>query len=186
MTKIEFLGLGTTRMCGKDTFCKLLQEINPNIKRVALADSLKSILEPLSWRVFNKPISNLTPEEKERFRPTMIEFGRMARNKDINFWCREMLEQIEIYGSLIEYKDAVYCCCDIRYINEYHYFKNIYGNSMLFVNIEREGAPEPTSEEKIHGPEVAKMADVTLKWHSDKTLVSLRPIVADFYNTYLA
>lgn len=186
MNKIKFIGLGTTKMCGKDTLCKLLQEINPNIKRVALADSLKSILEPLSWRVFNKSIPNLTPDEKEQIRPVMIEFGRMARNKNIDFWCREMLEQIEIYDSLAEYKNAIYCCCDLRYLNEYHYFKNIYGDSMLFVNIERDGAPEPTDEEKIHSPEVAKMADVTFKWHTDEGFVTLRPLVRDFYNKYLA
>jgi len=182
--QIKFIGLGSQKRVGKDTFCQLLQELDPRIKRIALADTLKSILEPLSWRLYKTSIGGLSDEQKERFRPLMIEFGRAARNENIDFWCSELYEQIQIYDGLTMYKDAIYCCCDVRYVNEYNFFKKIYGDSFLMVNINRIGAPEPTDEEKIHGPEVAKLADFHLTWETDSSLMTLRPIVADFYNKF--
>ena len=80
--------------------------------------------------------------------------------------------------------DVIYVLTDLRYVNEYHYFKKMYGESMLFVNIQRDGAPDPTDEEKIHGPEVAKLADEHIFWHTDPSIVTLRPIVAEFYKKY--
>jgi hypothetical protein len=118
-------------------------------------------------------------------RPLMIEFGRMARNEDIDFWCKEIQEQIEIYDSVTNYKDAIYCLTDLRYSSEFAFFKKIYGDSMIFINITRDGAPEPTSEELIHGPEVAKLADLNFHWKTDPTLESLRPQIKEFYDKYL-
>jgi len=182
--KIKLLTLGTCRQTGKDTFFSLLKELNPNFKRVALADSLKSKMSGFCFNVFGKMPEKLTPEEKEMFRPLLIEAGRLARSVDINFWCKETFEQIDIYDSMTANNDVIYVLTDLRHLNEYHYFKKMYGESMLFVNINREGAPEPTDEEKIHGPEVAKLADEHIFWHTDPSLVTLRPIVNQFYQKY--
>lgn len=183
MSKIKFLALGVNKQVGKDTFCQLLREIKPDFQRVALADRLKEKCEGICYSLFGKQIKDLNPEEKELFRPILIEVGRVARGINKDYWC-DQLNDYHGFG-FIPGVDDYYILTDLRYLNEFHYFKNIYGDSMLFVNIERDGAPPPTDEEKIHGPEVAKMADVTLKWHTDSTLASLRPIVQNFYNTYL-
>jgi hypothetical protein len=115
----------------------------------------------------------------------MIEFGRAARNEDVDFWCKELSEQIEIYDSFSIYKDAVYCCCDVRYLNEYNFFKRIYGDSFFMASIDRIGAPEPTEEEKLHGPEVARLADLHFTWETDPDFDTLRPKVREFYEKYL-
>jgi hypothetical protein len=182
--KIKLVCLGTTRQTGKDTFCKLLQEINPKFKRISLADALRSKLSGLCYDFFRKTPDSLSPAEKELFRPVLIETGRVARTIDIDFWCKELYEQIDIYDSMTANNDVIYICTDLRYLNEYHYFKKMYGESMLFINIQRDGAPEPTEEEKIYGPEVAKLADENITWHTDPSLVTLRPIVNQFYQKY--
>jgi hypothetical protein len=183
--KIKFLTIGTEKMVGKDTLCKLLQEINPNVKRISLADALRSKLSGLCYSFFRKEPYLLSPTEKELFRPVLIETGRVARTIDIDFWCKELYEQIDINDGLTIYKDAVYCLTDLRYLNEYHYFKKLYGDSMFFINLKRVGAPEPTEEEKIHGPEVAKLADLQLTWETNPDFTALRPQVRDFYNKFI-
>jgi hypothetical protein len=184
--KPKFLALGTCRMVGKDTFFSLLNEIDPRFKRMALADELKSKMSRFCYSVFGKTPERLTPEEKEMFRPLLIEAGRVARSVDVDFWCKQLMEQIVINKIANEYQDSVYTLTDCRYPNEYQYFKKIYGDSMLFVNIERIGAPEPTEEEKVNSPELIKMADANIRWGTDPSLESLRPIVRKFYNQYFA
>jgi hypothetical protein len=180
--EIKLICCGTTRQTGKDTLCQLFSELNPNIKRVSLADELRAQVNHLAVKFFNKPIAKLNGGEKELFRPILIEVARLARSIDIDCWCKELYQQIEIYDSLAKYKDSIYFLTDLRYENEYRFFKNIYGNSMFFINISRNGAPEPTAEEIKYGPEVAKLADLQLSWHTDQTLNSLRPIAKDLYS----
>lgn len=185
-TSIKLICLGSTKQVGKDTFFFLLKELNPKFKRVALADALKSKMSGFCYELFRKMPEQLNSVEKEMFRPLLIEAGRLARSVNQDYWCKELSEQIEIYDSTTANQDAIYVVTDLRYLNEYNYFKNRYGSSMLFVNIERDGAPEPTGEEKINSPLLTPFADFNLKWETDPSLTSLRPWVKEFYNLYFS
>lgn len=182
MKSLKLIALGACRQTGKDTFCQLLKELNPHVSRVGLADQLKEFVAPISKRFFNKHPNELNLQNKELLRPSLIEIGKLARTLDIDFWCKEAYEKM--YDIEQWHPDVVHCCTDLRYVNEYQYFKKIYGDSMMLVNIDRIGAPEPTQEEKIHGPQVKELADVCITWESDPSLNSLRPKVLEFYNTY--
>jgi len=182
MNKIKLITLGCQRQTGKDTFCHLIQELNPNIKRVGFADSLKDISSDICYKFFNKYPFDLNAVEKELFRPILIEIGRLARTIDIDYWCKEVYSKIVKWNS----NTAIYCITDMRYLNEYQYFKKVYGDSMIFINIERDGAPEPTDEEKIHAPELKKLANVNIEWQSDITFETLKPTVKEFYQKYIA
>lgn len=182
--KVKILCLGAKKQIGKDTLCQLLKEINPKFKRVALADALKSKMSGFCYELFRKMPEQLDSQQKEMLRPLLIEAGRLARSVNINYWCEQLVEQIEIYDSTTANAESIYVITDMRYLNEFNYFKKIYGDSMIFINIERDGAPEPTTEEKNNAPELQKFADFNLNWHTDETLVSLRPIAREIYSKF--
>ncbi len=180
MNKIKLIAVTGTRLTGKDTFYKLLQENNISFVRYSFADNLKKLTADIAKGLFDKSIAALTPEQKEVMRPVWIHVGTEARKIDINIWAKRIERSIETsvnYG-------YVPVITDMRFLNEFRYYKNLYGDTMLLVNITRDGAPEPTGEEKIHGPEVAKMADYSLHWGTDPTYLSLRPLVAEFYQKF--
>lgn len=185
MSKIKIIGLGSCRMVGKDTFLSLLGENSFSFQRFAFADALKESLENFSLTLFDKNISQLSPEQKEILRPVLIAGGRAAREINKDFWVNKVLDQID---KEIRYNSRVIIpvITDVRYCSEYNRIKKQYGDSFLFVNIERIGAPEPTEEEKIHAPELKKLADVNINWQTDLTFESLRPIVCEFYQKYIA
>lgn len=180
--KIKILALTGTRLTGKDSFIRLLRENDPRFIRVSFADELKQVTRDISFALFNKPICELSPSEKEIMRPIWIYVGTEARKTNIDCWAEKVQGKI---------RTAVDVGClpvisDMRFRSEYDFYKNLYGDSMFLINITREGAPEPTEEEKIHGPEVARMADYHLHWKTDETFESLRPQVKLIYDTILS
>jgi hypothetical protein len=182
MKSPKLICLGSCRQTGKDTFCQLLKELNPHISRISLADQLKEFVAPISKRFFNKHPNELNLVNKELLRPSLIEIGRLARTLDIDFWCKEAYEKM--YDIESWHPDVIHCCTDLRYPNEYQYFKKIYGDSMLLINIDRIGAPEPTDEEKANGPRVKELADVLVEWETDASLDGPRKTVRYFYDKY--
>lgn len=178
---IKVLGLGVNRMVGKDTFFSLLNEIDPRFKRVAFADALKDSCEDLCKYFFNKGISQLSPEEKEIFRPILIESGRVGRTLDVDYWVKKAVKITETFSS-----DSIAVITDVRFENEYLYLKKIYEERFFFINLLREGAPEPTDEEKKNGPETSKHADLTFYWKTDPTKNLIRHEVEDFYKIYFS
>ena len=178
---IKVLGLGVNRMVGKDTFFSLLSEIDPRFKRVAFADALKDSCEDLCKYFFDKGISQLTPSEKEIFRPILIESGRVGRTLDIDYWVKRAIKTAETFP-----EESITVITDVRFENEYLYLKKIYGEKFFFVNLLREGAPEPTDEEKKNGPETAKHANMTFYWKTDPTRKLIKAEVQDFYKVYFS
>ena len=169
-----------TKCVGKDTFFTLLKGLNPSFKRYAFADSLKNMLDDACYKLFGKFINQLTPEEKEIFRPIMLATGKVARDIDGDFWIKKVNGEI----CRDPYRNSIPVITDCRYVNEYNYFKKIYGNDCILVSIKRNGAPEPTEEEKKHNPAVEALADYSFTWDTDPTLHSLSVYANDFYNNY--
>jgi hypothetical protein len=187
-TEIRLIALGSTRMVGKDTFFSILDDIKPHtFRRYAFADALKEYCSPLCRSIFNKPIHKLEPSEKELFRPILIETGKICRSIDIDYWVKKVVEQIsrsENHFPSEHIKDDIPVITDLRFLNEYEYLKSIYGDSMVFVNIKRIGAPEPTYEEKIHAPQLDSLSNYNIVWDTDPSYDSLIPIVTEFYKKY--
>jgi hypothetical protein len=184
--EIKLIALGSTRMVGKDTFYTLLSRLYPDrfFTRYAFADQLKDYCNPLCRSIFNRSIHNLTPEEKEMFRPILIETGKICRSLDIDYWVKRTYEKMQRDSMEYPSVPSIAVASDLRFTNEYVFLKNIYEDSMVYVDIERIGAPEPTEEEKKHSPELKKLADDRIIWPSDPTIDSLIPTVANFYNKY--
>ena len=182
MINIKCLVLGSSRMVGKDTFFSLLSKHDERFKRWAFADVLKEYCEPLCKKAFNKCICQLEPNEKELFRPVLIEVGRLFRAIDEDYWVKEVHRQIKNMSDTNP--DIIPVITDGRFPNEYRYFRGVYGDSMLSINISRHGAPEPTEEEKKQIPELMSMMDTSILWNTDSTTNSLLPIVSNFYNKH--
>lgn len=181
-SKIKLIMLAGSRVSGKDTFYKILSEINPFYKRIAFADNVKKITDYLSKKLFKLHINELNPEQKEMFRPILISVGMVGRNIDKDFWAKKVKKDIELCLNA----GFVPVITDCRFVSEYEFYKKIYNDSLFLINITREGAPEPTEEEKIHGPEVAKIANYHLNWPTNQDFTLIRPMVREIYNKYLA
>jgi len=73
----------------------------------------------------------------------------------------ETLEQIEQDPSVIP------IVTDGRFPNEAEALRREYGTGLYHIDISRDGAPEPTDEEKKHFRKMAGMADYRLFWGND-------------------
>lgn len=80
LTAKGVIGLSGFATCGKDFLFKLLAE-RGNVKRLALADSLKNDINPFLKEKYGIDIWNCTPEEKELVRPLLVAYGKVHRNR---------------------------------------------------------------------------------------------------------
>jgi hypothetical protein len=178
--------IGHSKMVGKDTFFSLINKLYPNIfYRLAFADALKSDLEDISFKMFGKSISGLTQNEKEILRPVMIEFGCAFRKIDPLHWVKAVHKQIDEISPFHYTNARIPIITDGRFSNEISYFKDIYFEKCVFVEINRIGAPEPTDEEKRNIPLLKKYVDYSLTWPTSiDNFAALEPYIHQFYNKY--
>lgn len=172
------VGLTGAKRCGKDTFASLLTTYL-QIKSWAFADELKNDLDSISLKMFNKRAKDLDGEEKEIFRPILIGYGCGWRAIDVNHWVNVVDKQID------DSNDKYHCIKDMRFPSEVEFFKNKYGKNFILVEINREGGPEPTDEEKKNIPLLKPLIDYNLTWPTvlpEKKLDVLHGFVQDFYS----
>lgn len=106
---------------GKDTFFTGLKLIfGDSVKRFAFADALKIDTSPLAHRIFNKTISSLSKDEKELFRPLLVDYGNIMRKVNPLYWIEQVDNEIKKEDSL-DYAIITDC----RYENEIEFFKKI-------------------------------------------------------------
>lgn len=180
---VKYLLLGGNRVVGKDTFYHLLSEIVSPVKRIAFADPLKAMAEPVCHEIFGKPIGRLSSAEKEIFRPILLAIGKTARTVDIDFWVKKGLENLRSSSP-----QKLFVFSDVRYSNEYKFLKaSLEENDgeVFLLWVDRIGAPEPTSEELIHGPGLKKLANHVLQWGTDPSLELPRSHVKEIYEKFL-
>jgi hypothetical protein len=101
---IGFIGYARV---GKDTAASALT--SRGFQRVAFADALKLDCE----KIIGMPIAAMTPEQKEFWRPLMVEYGRLRRAQHEDFW----VWQVECTLRTVEPSTPV-CITDVRYANE--------------------------------------------------------------------
>jgi len=124
---------------GKDTFCRIVQELYPDKKvvRIAFADELKDELDTillipngLSRRMFEDE------SVKEIARPLLQGWGTIRREFcDKNYWVKRAFWKMTD-------KDTIYIITDARYLNEIEYINSQGGHT---VHIKRDLAVDPLS-----------------------------------------
>jgi hypothetical protein len=187
MSKI--FGIFGNRRVGKDTFFSLVKNLDKDAISYAFADELKKDLAPFIKEKFDIDIFTADGPEKELVRDLLIAYGKVRRKQDIDYWVDIVAKQI-IFNKIFSLDDKIdsknQYIKDMRFINEYIYLKNLFGEDFILIGIEREGAVEPTEEEKIHGPEVAKVVDHWIRWPDAKdNFDTLKPYVQEFYDKYI-
>lgn len=162
---------GGVATVGKDTFCKLLIDLLPDlrVKRFALADQLKLDLQPFLLDEFGIDIFNCSPHEKELVRDILVAYGKSWRKKSQGtHWTELLQEEIDISGVDI----AV--VTDIRYSDpaypEDELFWGTQKNNGLLVHITRlkDGSPIPpiNEDEEKNDPKLQAAADFKIIWET--------------------
>jgi len=158
------IGVSGVARSGKDTFFKLFKKCmgaeGKFFRRFAFADKLKSDIRPLIKRSFNIDIKKCSDDEKELIRPLMVEYGKIGRNIDENYWVNKLMNQI------LSYKDPRSgVITDVRYENEQLYLKNHF-EKCINIYISRDGCDPINEEEALNDPQLKKNADYTISWKS--------------------
>lgn len=117
---------------GKDTFFKGLNLLyGGSVKRFAFADALKKDCEGLSHKIFKKGISELSSEEKNLFRPILVDYGNIMREVSPLHWVEEVDKEVSDWRNKLFY-DRIFrngnykrnaIITDCRYENELEHFK---------------------------------------------------------------
>ncbi len=161
------LCIAATRQCGKDTLYGHLHTLNPLVTRFAFADRLKEDLAPFVLAHFGWDIWTCTAAQKEVLRPILIAYGCAQRAVDIDHWVKIVVNQIkcgwETNPSMLP------CVTDLRFPSELACLCRELGGAVKVLALYRDGAPEPTDEEKKHYRQVAAGADHVLTWGNEST-----------------
>ena len=175
---MKIIGLHGPRRAGKDTFYKLLKEIDSRFLRFAFADELKEDLTDFISDKFRINIHECTAEEKELIRPLLIAHGCVWREIDILHWVKGV--DAGINSAIAQGRDS-FVITDVRFPNEAQYFVDKYGESFNLVDIELIGGMEPTEEEKKHIPMMKQMSDFHITWPKVSDVGMLKVYVEDIY-----
>lgn len=180
--KIKCILITGTRRTGKDTFFALLNQLDSKFQRVSFADALKDELNQFILSNFNIHIHSVDGEDKEKIRSLMIGMGEARRNFDPEYWIKQGYAK----AGFMYIEENIPVIVDVRYINEYNYFKDRFGDELVLIAIKRQDGVEPTPEEKINGPEVEKYADFVIDWPTvDGRVDELIPYVEEFYEKFI-
>jgi hypothetical protein len=133
----QIIGLAGPARVGKDTIAANM----PGWTRRAFADELKADLAPLAKRL---GLDMANPEHKELLRPLMVEYGRLARKVDPDYW----LKRLKLTGA-----DRI-VITDVRYANEVRFIQQQGGSVYL---VRRDGYTPANDEERTSLAEIALM-----------------------------
>ena len=125
---MQIIGLSGTKRSGKDTVCRLMQEITRKgrLKREAFADNLKQeVADMLRVKV------EMIEQDKERFRPMLQWYGadycRHYFGK--SYWIDQMFDKVRYNFE----NEQITVITDVRYPNEAHFVRS----RGVLVNVQR-------------------------------------------------
>ena len=149
---------------GKDTFCRIVQELYPNKKvaRIAFADELKEELDTILL-IPNGLSRNMFEDDnvKEIARPLLQGWGTIRREFcDKNYW-------VKLAFWKMQDPDTIYIITDARYLNEIEFINSQGGHT---VHIKRD----------LHGYKawLNSLSHTKYSWTSH---ILLRPFLIVFY-----
>lgn len=166
------IGITGARQNGKDTLLMRINALGGDFYRLALADALKESLSVTIKDQFGWDISTLDCSRKEVLRPLFIGHGMAWRKVDPLHWVKIVDGKMRLMTSNDYYRN--FCITDFRFPNEVEFFKHYYKDQFHLIEVTREGAPDPTDEEKKHVKEMSKLADYHVKWGNDNTQQQLQ------------
>lgn len=152
---------------GKDTFFSGLKLVfGDSVKRFAFADALKIDTDSLARRIFNKTISDLSKDEKELFRPILVDYGNIMRKVQPLYWVKQVDDEIKKEDSL-DYAIITDC----RYENELTFFKENYSCPVKLLYIVRYDCfgniiPPANEIEKENNSQLKKHIDFSILWET--------------------
>jgi hypothetical protein len=167
------IGVGGLAGSGKDTFVNLLQSQIPNVKRFALADSLKVELNPTLINLYNTDIFTCSREQKDIVRPVLVAHGKVRR---VLSQGRHWIEILN--NKIIEHKknnpNDIICITDVRYDvfekDEINWLKDELGG--IFVHVSRYDVVAgkqifqrpPNADEAENDPKLQVKANYKVVW----------------------
>jgi hypothetical protein len=146
------IGIAGAALVGKDTLCVNLikffeKKYKISAKRVSIAgDAIKKDVKNIISEALKKEIDINDPEEKEKIRPLLVEYGRYVRKKTNGRYFLEKINKNNSFGA--NYLPVI---TDIRYSeyekDELYWLKNEKKGILIF--LKREGIfPANEFEEK--------------------------------------
>src|SRR5690606_13004940 len=92
---MKVIGCTGFACAGKDTFYKLLYDIDRNCVRFAFADELKAKVGPFLSSVLGWDVFNLTQEQKKIVRPLLVWLGATMRYFDKDYWVKALHQKLQ-------------------------------------------------------------------------------------------
>ncbi len=173
MLNKNIIGVSGLAASGKDLFVKLLSERLPNVKRFALADNLKKLVDLEIQKRYGFSIFSCTPEQKEVARPFLVEWARDKRRLHKGRYFIDLLiPEIQEYRRANP--NAIICISDIRYDeyenDEVSWIKK--ENNGILVHIQKykydhgkKIFPNPPNEDEARNdPDLIKNANYRIIW----------------------
>jgi hypothetical protein len=133
--KRKLIGLIGYARAGKDTAAAPL--IANGWTRLAFADQLKEDI----GKAIGMPVQAMTAEQKEFWRPLLVEYGRARRAQHPDYW----IWQVESALKMNVCPGDPVVITDVRYLNECHWVLD-HGGTLVFV--ERKSVQPANREEE--------------------------------------
>lgn len=108
---------------GKDTVGKALAAYNPKFITLSFAEPLKRAANAAMRALGVNDIDFFNEEDKKKYREVLVAIGRSARDKDEDVFVKILSQKIDDLIAL----GYIPVVTDWRYINEYRYIANKFG-----------------------------------------------------------
>jgi len=174
------IGISGYARCGKDTFCKIassiLQEEGYEVRKLAFADELKKLADPVCQQLFGISAFTDNTDEKKVIRPGLVWIGcGMRENVDPDIWIKKVDDVLRA-----EYKkhqndspksQKVFFVSDVRFPNEADWLHKNWEGWVLHLSKFHRGFmgeqvfdDAPNAEEAKNDPLVRYKSDYRLEW----------------------
>jgi len=146
-----------------------------SLSRFALADAIKSELDPVIKKKYGFSILNCTPEQKEKVRPLLVSHGNKKREEtEGRHWIDILDYKIKHFRGI--HPEAIPCVCDIRYdfyeSDEVNWVKEecdgilVHIQKYKYANGIRVLSPPANKHEAENEPKLIKKANYKVLWEN--------------------
>lgn len=162
----KLIGLAGNATVGKDTFCKLLTEANPDFKRFAFADFLKHEVSDILRHNFGLNVYN--NEDKIFARDFLVSWGHLRREQTEGKYFINLLEE-EIRKVLFNRKYVVPVITDVRFATYPYDELNFVKDTGILVYIDKyyqsyDNVGPANEKEAYNNPILKQSADYLFEW----------------------
>jgi len=161
---IPLIGLGPRARVGKDYLARQLNTLGFNVHTFSFFDQGRRVLDPLCRQIFGKNIADLESAEKAQFRPLMVAYGNMMRERHgRNYFINQTFSAIDAGHEFHAAAESsgfpdLFIITDVRFMDELFAIHQ-YGG--IVVSIEAD-VPWANETEKQNAPIVTAASDYTL------------------------